>query len=115
MSFARPVKPICSALRLIWPVSSTSVFAKLGIFACFGETLSPLHLLQIACARRNRHRSIEGPGMMYNFRSVWPMRVTYPRVTAAHKILAVIIFSTLLIPAVIVWAVSSSHRSTPVK
>lgn len=53
--------------------------------------------------------------MMYNFRSVWPMRVTYPRVTAAHKILAVIIFSTLLIPAVIVWAVSSSHRSTPVK
>ena len=52
--------------------------------------------------------------MMHNFRSVWPFRVTYPRVTFAHKVFAAMIFLPLLIPAVVVCAgsaLSSSNRA----
>ncbi len=40
-----------------------------------------------------------------NWRSVWPFRSSYPRVTAAHIVFAAILFSPLLIPAVIMRAI----------
>ncbi len=53
--------------------------------------------------------------MMYGWRSVWPFRSSYPRVTFAHKVFAALIFLPLLIPAVVVFAgsaLSSRKRRT---